>query len=646
MLAPGERIESPDTGRLSARGGALLLLAMLAGLAGLAVLLQPARSSPVFPMDDAYITLHNAMSLRAGADVNYPGVPPLVGATSAPHVALTAGLMNFLPPAWALYFAAWLGAALYCAGLCRLMTVLRLPPLPASLLAVVGLTLGGVPHQLFNGLETGWAMAGVTWGLATAADPDPRRSRRAALVAGQLPFLRPELAVVSVLLLALLLRRRLREGGGLGAAAGDVGAALLSAAPWLAWITVSTGMPFPETAFAKRAFFAEGQAHSFEKWAWAATALAQFFASMGLATLGLVFLPGSGLGRIGLAFTGVLVLAYASQFPGALGHYENRYLYVTVPFLLYGLMLAVAPRIRTIRVMGVLLIAAAAIQALATLPAAVELHRQNCTFTTTELAGVAAWCQSHLPADSRLLVHDAGYIAYATRLKLVDLVGLKTPSSVARHRELTWPTGGRARGAAIARIALEQQGNFLCVLEGWERIYRIAAGLRDAGWRVVAVWRSRLGYTVYEIDPPGRASPLRLLPSPLVLLTSAADASRKSTGSRYEGGWMLWQNGTIAADFEVLVPGIHRVSVEASGTPLQGVYPRLILRLRGEDAAAWQVDGRSNVSYEWEGVLAAGRHSLVLGYENDDCSTGEDRNLFLGELAIRRLPATSPSGRH
>jgi hypothetical protein len=41
---------------------------------------------PVFPVDDAYITLHNAEVLYDAVDPNYTGTPALVGSTSPIHV--------------------------------------------------------------------------------------------------------------------------------------------------------------------------------------------------------------------------------------------------------------------------------------------------------------------------------------------------------------------------------------------------------------------------------------------------------------------------------------------------------------------------------------------------------------------------------
>jgi hypothetical protein len=58
------------------------------------------QGSPVFPVDDAYISLHSAQVLLTGFDKNFQGSPALVGVTSVIHVTLTALFMHLLQPLW------------------------------------------------------------------------------------------------------------------------------------------------------------------------------------------------------------------------------------------------------------------------------------------------------------------------------------------------------------------------------------------------------------------------------------------------------------------------------------------------------------------------------------------------------------------
>jgi hypothetical protein len=132
-------------------------------------------------------------------------------------------------------------------------------------------------------------------------------------------------------------------------------------------------------------------------------------------------------------------------------------------------------------------------------------------FTVDELASVAAWARDHVPPTAKVLVHDAGYVAYATDLSLIDLVGLKSPASAEVHARVTWPSCGGRRVEAIHRIALAGHADYLIVLKGWERIFRIAHGLARRGWHVQPVRLvAEVGYDVYELTPPtSEAGPSR-----------------------------------------------------------------------------------------------------------------------------------------
>ncbi|MGH9461247.1 MAG: hypothetical protein ACRD1X_08510 [Vicinamibacteria bacterium] len=78
---------------------------------------------------------------------------------------------------------------------------------------------------------------------------------------------------------------------------------------------------------------------------------------------------------------------------------------------------------------------------------ALETNRANSKFTQMELDALAGWCRENLQPDAVLVIHDVGYTSHATDFRLVDFVGLKTPSSVGFHR----PTCGQGRGQAVQR---------------------------------------------------------------------------------------------------------------------------------------------------------------------------------------------------
>ncbi len=463
--------------------------------------------TPVFPVDDAYITLHNAQVLHWGYDPNYVGTPALAGATSPFHLALVAALLFVLQPLWALDVAAWMGTLAFALGIARLAKSQSVPPGPAFLLVIAGLLAARTPHQLMNGLETGWALAGIMWALAFASENAKTSPLFMAGVCGVLPFLRPELAALSVLLLALpawrawVSTRKPLEA--LLVLAKCSGIALATAAPWVLWQFASTGSVVPATIAAKRYYFAEANLPDAVKATFVEGSLLALLRACGPLAIAVLVLPFSSLGRIAIVFTGIFLAAYYFQFPGALTHAQGRYLYIVTPFLVYGAASAfrLLDRWPAPRRWMTLFAMVAACQTVLLAPFTWREHQAEQTKTRVELAGVANWCNLNLPSNSRLLIHDAGYISYATRFEMLDLVGLKTPSNIAFHRDLTYPSSGKRRGLAINAAALRAQADYLVVLDLWNGIFDITNSLKANGWRLDPV-RTEGIYRVYKLTKP------------------------------------------------------------------------------------------------------------------------------------------------
>jgi hypothetical protein len=120
------------------------------------------RPSLVFSPDDTYITLHNALALKAGHDPNFVGVSPLYGATSILHLVLETMLLYVVSPLRAVWVTSWIGIIAYGLGLVRLAFAMKTGAARAVVLVLLGLTVGLSPLQLLNGLETGLALAVIT----------------------------------------------------------------------------------------------------------------------------------------------------------------------------------------------------------------------------------------------------------------------------------------------------------------------------------------------------------------------------------------------------------------------------------------------------------------------------------------------------
>ncbi|MGJ0238983.1 hypothetical protein ACQEPB_10745 [Novosphingobium fluoreni] len=96
-----------------------------------------------FPLDDAYITLHNARALLAGADTTYGG-SPLVGATSLVHLALLALLGHVLFLVTASCLLNILAAGAYAAGPDKLARNCGRAGWQVAIYTIIGLTIGSL----------------------------------------------------------------------------------------------------------------------------------------------------------------------------------------------------------------------------------------------------------------------------------------------------------------------------------------------------------------------------------------------------------------------------------------------------------------------------------------------------------------------
>ncbi len=445
----------------------------------------------LFPLDDAYITLDNARTLLTGVDHNY-GQPALVGATSPIHLALVAGLGMLFPLAAASLVINAAAATAYAAAL---WAVSGLGGAKRTLrLGILGIGLAAAIPHLFNGLETGLALAGVAWSLVLAS-----RSSAVALplLLGSLPFVRPDLAPWSLALTlwrAYVAGRDVRDWrAGARRLGADLSLVFVAATPWLAWTSISLGTLFPSTVIAKRAFFAqEGLPLSMK-----ALIVTQILFGSLLAPLALALVAGRRA-PLAIPISATLfafLAAYTMTFPGGLFHNNFRYLALVVPFCLYGVaytkhMSGLLTKIGTFTFLVVL--------------ATTGVFRLTLGYQlTADDEAAAVWAREHLAPNARVLVHDAGIPAWETGLRLVDVVGLKSPESIPQHVRLTAPTLGRERAEAVSRIALASGATHAIVLDDpfW---IEIDDDLRRKGWGLDLLRKPTVspGYWIYALTPP------------------------------------------------------------------------------------------------------------------------------------------------
>jgi hypothetical protein len=434
-----------------------------------------------FLLDDAYITLCNARAVLEGSDPVYR-ISPLIGATSAMHLAMIVILGFALPLPLASAVVGALSAVLYGAGLRAMARSLGCSGYRLALTVGVGLLVGYQPLHYFNGLETGLAMAAVAWGLAL------RDSRWLPLLCGLMPFIRPELAFLAAPLFfryVYISRAFLWSGM----------TAFAAAVPFASWYLLETGLPWPNTSGAKIAFFAEHfEPLDVRLMGVAIILLHSLILPLAVSLFRFQRLPAGWCVVIFIvAWLGVAT----TTFPGGLYHNHFRYLAPIAAALCFPLAGFLATRAKT----GVLA-SALAVWILYSLSASLPLFSPSIEFGR-EARSTANFVRDELPADAVVLVHDAGHIAWAQpRASLVDVVGLKTPSSTDAHRRHTRRTSDW--DVALTEIAKENGATHLVVLETDEFWVGIRKSLERERWRLIPLRKAGQGrpYAIYRLIPP------------------------------------------------------------------------------------------------------------------------------------------------
>ncbi len=457
---------------------------------------------PDFPLDDAYIVQHSVDGLFAGREDRFPDSTPLQGVTSPAHVVLISLFGIFVPTAWSQLVVVALAAIAYTLGVFRFAKVSGAsepwPELVTALSIIAGLSL----YHLLNGLETGLAMAAIIWTMLWFRDPVPGRPINNVGL-GVLPFIRPELGALSLLLFVREIWAVRKFDRAPSQVLRSSAWALIGAAPFALFLLLNGESLIPNSMSAKVYFFAEGCLPYTDKIRITINGVEQFALSLGPAGLGFFALLLSPLRFTGAAFLLVFMAAYTERIPGAIFHNWFRYPYILMPFAIVGWIALVTVDRRYVRQAGKALLLLAIAFGVFQSRDTWEKYEEGISISRIELAGVARWITSNLKEKDAILVHDSGYISLTGKQPLFDLVGLKTSSSILIHRQYTWGTCSR-NPSAIDKIARESGARFLVVFTDWDQIFRLTDSLRRMGWTVTRADRSRgrTRYEVYQITPP------------------------------------------------------------------------------------------------------------------------------------------------
>ncbi len=461
--------------------------------------------TPDFPLDDAYIVQHSVEGLRAGAEHRYIGSTPLDGATSRLHVFLLTALSFVMPVAWAQVLVTVVAVTLYLVGVFRLARQSELGPVSSAeivLLAVIG---SNVMHHLLNGLESSLAMAGLVWSFIAFQQARPVQRWPYVLLA-MLPFIRVELGLWSALLMARALLDisgpdRLAEYRGFLIRSGLAMAAVVL--PMVAIILALGGELLPNTISAKEAFFAESCMPDGMRLRFLLTVLMDSSPMMGVMALGLIGVIWSRLRWLVLIFVVVFLAVFEIKLPGGLLHNFARYLHMLFPFFILGLIEMLRPGSWLAGRKSYIVLGVAVVGSLFLLPAGWQGYETGIEKSRTSLRPTAEWTATNLPANAVILIHDAGMVSLYGEQRLVDLVGLKTPSSVPIHQATTQTTCSRDP-RAMDQIASKSNATHFVVLNEWDEVFEMSDGLRRSGWTLTRAdsERGETRYFVYALTPP------------------------------------------------------------------------------------------------------------------------------------------------
>jgi len=420
-----------------------------------------------FPLDDAWIHQTYARNLaRSGQLAFTPGVPSAGSTSPLWSLLLSLGYLLRLP------FHPWTyGLGLLFLGLTG-WTVRRLaarlfPDSPgvglwAGLFTVfewhlIWAAVSGMETILFVWLSLILVERYLATVVAGRLSSGPGRQPIAlGLLAGLLVLTRPE-GIGLVGLIGLDIARRGWQAGPaplrvlLQQWAGIIAGLLLIVGPYVAFHLQLTGLPFPNTLYAKQAEY-RAILDNVPLWQ-------RLFGNLGppvetvQGVFRVIFIGAQLLLLPGLIAAGWLSLKERRWATGPIWAWWVAYL------LLYGLRLPVTyqhgryqipaiawvvllgvwgtarlvgllPQAMLYRVAGRVLVISLALLAGAFVLVGAQAYGRDVRFIETEMVAVAKWLDQHVAPQALLAAHDIGAIGYFSQRRLIDLAGLVTPEVI------------------------------------------------------------------------------------------------------------------------------------------------------------------------------------------------------------------------
>jgi hypothetical protein len=497
-----------------------LLLALAAGLFYLA-LSAWSGSGPGFPLDDAWIHQTYARSLAESGRLAFVPGQPSAGSTAPLWTALLSmGYLLRMP------FRGWAyGLGILLLGLTgwtahrlteRLFPDIRYLGWWAGLFCLfewhlVWAAVSGMETLLFVWLSL---LLVERYLASPEALPSPRAALGLGLLGGLLVLTRPEgIGLVGLMGLDMARQSGLRRTilrpllwRWLAIAAGLA----LLLLPYVLFHLALTGLPFPNTLYAKQAEYSV-VLNSYPLW-W------RLFGNAGptvdsvqgvfrVIFVGpqLLLLPGLVWAawltcrerRAGLWFIWgwwvSYLLVYGLRLPVTYQH--GRY---QIPAIVWVIILGVWGMARLVtlarnrrpwRVIGSAWVLSTVLLVAAFIVIGARAYVRDVRFIQTEMVAVAHWLDENVPSGAVLAVHDIGAIGYFTGRPLIDMAGLITPEIIPIIRD----------EAALYSFIQANRADYLVTFPSWYPLLIRQPGLE----RLYSPQVSSDSMTVYRLPPAG-----------------------------------------------------------------------------------------------------------------------------------------------
>ncbi|TEU21371.1 MAG: hypothetical protein E3J21_02005 [Anaerolineales bacterium] len=210
--------------------------------------------------------------------------------------------------------------------------------------------------------------------------------------------------------------------------------------PYLLFNLTTSGLPFPNTLYAKQAEYqAEIVKFSFAVRLWRVTR-PTIVGAQALLLPGFAFAiyrtirEKRGKAALPLLWWATTLVLYAWRLPQDYQH--GRYLIPTIPILIifgsWGTLnlLRLDSRQTIARVLSRAMFIAACVLLLVFWIIGARAYAADVGFIEGEMVAVAHWLEAHTPSDALIAVHDIGAVGYLVDRPLLDLAGLITPEVV------------------------------------------------------------------------------------------------------------------------------------------------------------------------------------------------------------------------